>query len=409
MKKTFPLVASITGLMLAASTIIYSWGSHLCWDDFATFNAPPARIGVLAGDPLQRLGLKPADLLEPGSSQPVRFLGKSRYLNNTRAVVTHTIDDSTKYVTDCLDTIDKFDIKATVFVSTEVEPISTLWPRLRQAIANGHEIGSHSRRHQCHWPDTFLFCFRAYTDYEVTGSRDDILQHTDQPHVWSWCYPCGNCAGFDFAYRKLARAGYVVARNYPGEAQDRHNLPDLETYASNPYNAAYTQVVQKKGGIARSGRTNVSELNAKFDEIYSREGVYNFLSHPQWLDYGPDKFYEQHLAHVGGRRDVWYVPMGPLYAYRTVREETQVRALEPRGALARFVVYNSLDTKIYTNSMTLEFSLPKSGGNVTILSGGKPIPERTGGLTDRWEAEYYRREGETVFVTLRPNTILEFR
>ena len=44
------------------------------------------------------------------------------------------------------------------------------------------------------------------------------------------------------------------------------------------------------------------------------------MSHPQWLDYGPDGFYERHLAHIARRRDVWYVPMGPLYAYHTIHE-----------------------------------------------------------------------------------------
>lgn len=324
-------------------------------------------------------------------------------------MVVHTIDDSSEYVKDALDAMDKYDIKATVFVSTQVEPISSLWPRLRQAIANGHEIGSHSRRHQCQWPDTFLFCVAAYTDFEVSGSTNDILANTPQPYVWAWAYPCGNCADRAFAQWKLARAGYLTARPYPGEVQDLHNLPDLQTYDSNPYYARYTQVVQKRGGIAKSGRTNVPELNAKFDEVYRRGGIYSFLSHPQWLDFGPDKFYEQHLAHVGGRPDVWYVPMGPLYAYRTVREETQVRSLAPMGASARFAVYNELDPKIFTNSITLEFSLPKSAKHIVILTKGMQIPEKAQGLTDRWGAEYYRRDGQTVFVTVRPNTVLEFQ
>jgi len=53
------------------------------------------------------------------------------------------------------------------------------------------------------------------------------------------------------------------------------------------------------------------------------------------------------LAHVGGRADVWYVPIGPLYAYRTSSTETLVRQLRPTGAAPRFAVYNSLDPKIY--------------------------------------------------------------
>jgi peptidoglycan/xylan/chitin deacetylase (PgdA/CDA1 family) len=103
---------------------------------------------------------------------PVRFVGKTKYLNNAKAVVSHNIDDSTKYVANCLDAMDKYGVKATIFVSTEDEPapedrfftqlqVKDLWPRLRQAVANGHEIGSHSRTHPCGRPDNEAFCSAA--------------------------------------------------------------------------------------------------------------------------------------------------------------------------------------------------------------------------------------------------------
>jgi hypothetical protein len=45
-------------------------------------------------------------------------------------------------------------------------------------------------------------------------------------------------------------------------------------------NAAYTQVVQKEGRVRQDERTDVAVLDAKFDEIYQRGGIYNFLSPP---------------------------------------------------------------------------------------------------------------------------------
>jgi peptidoglycan/xylan/chitin deacetylase (PgdA/CDA1 family) len=401
------LAATVAVLAAAGGGILYyARGSHLGWSDLATFSSPAPAVGVLNGDPLAPLGLTSADLKPEPAGSPVRFLRKSKYLNGARAVAVHTIDDSSKYVAGAIDAMDKYGIKATVFVSTERQPIAQLWPRLRQAIRDGHEIGSHSRRHQCQWPDTLAFCFRAYTDYEVSGSRDDILRNTDQPHVWSWCYPCGNCAPQDFVHRKLARAGYLVARNYPGEAQDGHLVPNLQTYDNDVYNATYTQVAQKKGGIAKSGRTDVPALNAKFDEVYQAGGIYNLMSHPQWLDYGPDQFYERHLAYVGGRPDVWYVPMGPLYAYRTMQEKTEVRWLDSGTSKARLAVYNGLDAKVYPASLTVEFAAPPG---IQVVAGGQPLAERPAGPTDRWDGAYYRRSGETLLVTVRPNTILEFR
>ncbi len=401
------LFIMVSALAVAAGLFFYyASGSHLSFSDLVTFSAAAPPVGVLADDPLARLGLTEQDLIAEPAGTLLVFHGKSQYLNGARAVVTHTIDDSTKFIPTALDAMDKYGIKATVFVSTERPPIAQLWPRLQQAIRNGHEIGSHSRRHQCQWPDTFGFCFRAYTDYEIGGSRDDILRNTDQPHVWSWCYPCGNCAGQDFAHRKLARAGYLVARNYPGEAQDGHLVPDMQTYDNDVYNATYTQVAQKKGGIAKSGRTSVPELNAKFDEVYGRGGIYNLMSHPQWLDYGADEFYERHLAYIGSRADVWYVPMGPLYGYRTIHDQTEVRWLEAKGARARLAVYNRLDPKTYPASITLQFSAPE---DIQVIAGGQALTERPAGLTDRWDGAYYRRAGQSMLVTVRPNTILEFR
>jgi hypothetical protein len=150
----------------------------------------------------------------------------------------------------------------------------------------------------------------------------------------------------------------------------------------------------------------VSALNATFDEVYQAGGIYNLMSHPQWLDYGPDQFYERHLAYVGGRPDVWYVPMGPLYAYRTMQEKTEVRWLDSGTAKARLAVYNGLDSKVYPASLTLEFAAPPG---IQVVAGGQPLAERPPGPTDHWDGAYFRRSGETLLVTVRPNTIVEFR
>ena len=356
----------------------------------------------------------------------VQFVGKTKYLNNARAVVTHTIDDSTKLVVETADAMDKYGIKGTFLISTEEDPpveerfhnqlqVWLLWPRMRKAVENGHELGAHAVTHPCHRPQSDrtseayrAFCDANYNDAELKGSRDMILKKTSQPFVWTWGYPCGHCADFDFIHKRLAAAGYITARNYPGEAQGLHVRPDLQTWADNPYDAPYTQVVQKAGG--RRGTPapaiDVPDLDKKFDEVYQKGGIYHFLSHPQSLDFGPEGFYEKHLSHIARRADVWYVPMGPLYAFHTIVEKTEVRPMSNGNAKARFAVSNTLDRKIYNGSLTLEFTAPAS---ISVMSGGKKLAERATGVTDRWTEEFVRREGDRLFVTVRPNTTLEFR
>jgi peptidoglycan/xylan/chitin deacetylase (PgdA/CDA1 family) len=382
-------------------------------------------VGILKGDALERLRVTPADVLAASPHPSVRYTGLTKFLDRTRTAVTGTFDDSSRAVVQTLDTLDTYGIKATFAVSTQTGAITELWPRLRAAVENGHEIASHARRHLCQWPDTETFCRSAYSRDEVEGSRDDILAQTGQRYIWSWVYPCGNCAGYEFVHDRLRRAGYLVARTYPDERRGGHIVPDLQSWASDPYRADYTQVIQRQGGIAPAGRTDVALLNRKFDEIHPNDeagsgaggrarsqsaegGIYHMVSHPGLLDLGTDQFFQKHLAHIGGRPDVWYVPVGALYAYQIVREDTIVTPLGPREGWERFAVHNTLDPKVYDNAVTLSFAIP-AANTISVRVGGRAMTEKTSKLTDRWNAEYYRRDGASTLVTVKPNQIVEVR
>lgn len=392
-----------------------------------TLHAP---VGLVEGDSLGRLGVTGEDRRAARAHPSIRYSGMTKFLNQARTAVTATFDDSNKAVPATIDALDRHGIKATLAVSTQSGPIADLWPRLRAAVENGHEIGSHSRRHLCQWPDTQTFCRSAYGRDEVEGSRDDILAQTGQRHVWSWVYPCGNCAEYEFVHERLRQAGYLVARTYPEERRGGHLVPDLQSWAADPYQAAYAQVVQRQGGIAPAGRTDVALLNRKFDEIHpdasaggtgrgvgrgrgggqhsAEGGIYHFVSHPSLLEFGAGTFFETHLAHIGGRPDVWYVPFGPLYAYQVVREHTVVTPIGPQDGWERFAVHNALDSRIYDNAVTLSFQIPPERA-VAVRAGGRSIVEDDTKRTDRWSAEYYRREGASTFVTVRSNQIVELR
>ena len=98
--------------------------------------------------------------------------------------------------------------------------------------------------------------------------------------------------------------------------------------------------------------------------------------------------------------------MGPLYAYRALHERTEVRPLAPGSAKARFELSNRLDRKIYSGSITIEFAAPSG---LAVFFFCNKLADSAGKLTDHWDQEYVRWEGEHLYVTARSNTILEFR
>lgn len=72
------------------------------------------------------------------------------------------------------------------------------------------------------------------------------------------------------------------------------------------------------------------------------------------------------------------------------------------------MVYNNLDSQIFNTSITLGFSIPEDLMQPAVRVGGKALSAWTEGPIDRWNGQYFRREGKILFVTVQPNSIVEF-
>ena len=81
--------------------------------DLLNWTTDPAPVGVLDADPLARLGLTEQDVAPPAGDSAIRFLGVSKYLNDAKAVVTHTVDDTQPDVPKVLEMLDRYGVKAT--------------------------------------------------------------------------------------------------------------------------------------------------------------------------------------------------------------------------------------------------------------------------------------------------------
>jgi hypothetical protein len=69
-------------------------------------------------------------------------------------------------------------------------------------------------------------------------------------------------------------------------------------------------------------------------------------------------------------------------------------------------VVHRLDPTIYNGSITLEF---QARGPTRVIANGREVGERPAGPVSRWDGEYLRRAGERILLTVRPNTLVEFR
>jgi len=69
-------------------------------------------------------------------------------------------------------------------------------------------------------------------------------------------------------------------------------------------------------------------------------------------------------------------------------------------------VFSRLDSRVYRNSVTLEFHATRQP---RVTAGGKQLAERTTSMLNRWDGEYVRRAEQRLWLTIRPNTVVEFR
>lgn len=64
----------------------------------------------------------------------------------------------------------------------------------------------------------------------------------------------------------------------------------------------------------------LAQANALFDDALAAGSIYHLADHPNEGRWHDGSYLLQHLNHVKGRSDVWYVPFGQLYQYHFIQE-----------------------------------------------------------------------------------------
>lgn len=192
---------------------------------------------------------------------------------------------------------------------------ASTWGDIQRQLDSGYvEIAAHSRTHpSMPYPDPVG---------EVIGCIDDIRSHVTMPstfrkgdssYVYVWIAPNGAFnKGVDTLLRKR---NVLVARLYgTGDTGYSAWEPQRDQFA--PMNPTLEIGAPSWGG----GETRLTVLNAAFDSVVARGGVYHFMWHPQTLFPDLAKAYlTGHLQYVSRHPDLWYANLGHIYLYRLMQ------------------------------------------------------------------------------------------
>jgi len=276
------------------------------------YPARKAYVSVVFSDLSDEVYVKITDV--NGNSVPTSFSHIPQYYDNRKAVVTASADDwnyaegqKIPFVNAC-DTFRSYNVCLTVAVITNREGKSPDWTAIQTEVVEGCvEVASHSRSHV---PTPY-----SNYDFEVGGSKSDIIGNLSLPYkkgaqeyVYAWIEPYGLC---DNTVRQ--NLGYY------------HYLVDRSTGTTdgwgtwNSANGLFSGVGKSIEMGNYSGVSNIEKLNNKFDTVYNAGGIYHLMCHPQHVDWTSGSYAHQHLQHIRGKTDVWYVGFGYLYLYHYVQ------------------------------------------------------------------------------------------
>ncbi len=300
------------------------------------------------------------------------YNGITKYYDNRKAAVTVTNDDFASwyysYEPYLLRLFRSYGLYVTVGVITTGMD-SQSWSGLQSELDSGYvEAASHSRTHS-HTP---------YSDPvgEVIGSAEDITSHIWMPgyfnvnrrqYIYTWIAPYGD---YDSTVDSLlGTSSYLAARLYANldTASPRSYIYGDSTFSdwdskSNHFKPFFPTVelgAPSWGG----GDTSLTSLNNLFDTVIAKGGIYHLMWHPQVIYPDRNKRYLlEHLKHISGRPDIWYVNLGPLYLYHMMQEENSSNTtivLNTQKIPESYILYQNYPNP-FNPVTTIEYSVPKA-------------------------------------------------
>lgn len=299
---------------------------------------------------------------------------KCNWLDNKTSAVTFTFDDGlSNQFTKMVPILDEFNMKATFYIVTDWATRDTLWPRLKEIAANGHEIGSHTLTHPT-----------IAGTRELAESKRIIEEKIGMPCL-TVAYPYCNFPSDPDTLRALYISGRVCDGQLVGHyMKDTYNISSIMTGTE-------------------SGVRTADDIKAKLQTSKSEKKWCVFLIHEidKGSGYSPTKSAElktvlRFLKREGG--NYWVATFREVSQYISENVATTVTevAETPDSAVVRLT--NNLNDSLYNIPLTIKRSVPDGWTGAVAVQNGDTVKSWISGTT-----LYFNAVPDAGDVVIRPS------
>lgn len=235
----------------------------------------------------------------------------------------------------CKEELESRNLRGTYFLPHTGLYTSSQWSLWLQAYNNGHEIGGHSKTHDCSYNLT-----KASFDYEVQSNIDDIISNVGMPRneLITYAWPCGAAPP---QYQQWLSDYYSFSRGYHFNSVESKTPKNFMNYKS----------INSIGiGVSPPDYYSVADITQNY------QGWANYVYHatcdnPEIMDYL--------LA-----KNLWVATIGKVSKYIMERNSVKIQNIQNTQTGAEFDLINPLNQTIYNQELTLKIYM----GNETMCN-----------------------------------------
>lgn len=269
----------------------------------------------------------------------------------SKAVINYTFDDGCPNQFDvAIPMFNQYGFQLTIYLVPDWVP-GDKWGTIKQAISNGHEMGSHTATHH-----SLAELSPEDQRKELLSSRKSIEEKTEMKKCHTIAYPY--CIHPDL---NLCSEYYIAGRDCRGEIEKA--TPD-----------SYYRISSIGCGDLSSFNTTEA-ITEKMSEAASQNGWCVFLLHGIDNDggYSPvtSQVLKECLEYLDKNRDkYWVTSLLNAVLYAKERDAAVITEKENTENYITIQISDNLDNSIYNLPLTIRRQMPDNWKNISVRQGG---------------------------------------